>query len=551
MAAGDRPLSAHAFPDPDRGWKLGLGLGAAALLWLFLGTAFAALLASGAGETSRFAALLGDPYLRGVAVFTLEQAALSALLSVAGALPLALALHRTRFFGRRAVLRLFLLPQALPVLVGALGILAVWGRGGIVSEALAALGLPRLDIYGLSGILLAHVFFNLPLATRMIFASLDAVPAESWRLAGQLGMPPGAVFRLVEWPAARQALPGALSLAFAVCVTSFTLVLVLGGGPGATTLEVEIYQSLRADFDPNRAVALSLAQVLLAAVFAGAAARLGGRIDAGFALGRPVRRFDRRGAGAHAFDTVVLTFGLGFVASPFAAILVRGLRADLGRLLGEAGVLRAILTSSLVAFAAAVLGLLVALALLLGEEAVSRRGRRGGALLLAASGQLVLVVPPLVIGAGWFLALRGWTDAFAFGPILVVATNAVMTLPFTLRILGPPLREALQRHERLAAHLALRGWTRFRHVELPALGRPLGLAFALALALSLGDLGVAALFGDQDFTTLPFLLLQRMGSYRTSDAAGLALILGALSLLLVLGAEGLFARRRGSDTDAD
>ena len=43
------------------------------------------------------------------------------------------------------------------------------------------------------------------------------------------------------------------------------------------------------------------------------------------------------------------------------------------------------------------------------------------------------------------------------------------------------------------------------------------------MALSLGDLGVIALFGSDAVKTLPYLLLERMGSYRTADAAGLAL----------------------------
>ena len=50
------------------------------------------------------------------------------------------------------------------------------------------------------------------------------------------------------------------------------------------------------------------------------------------------------------------------------------------------------------------------------------------------------------------------------------------------------------------------------------------------MALSLGDLGTIALFGNNSIQTLPYLLLQRMGSYRTEDAAGLALILGLLCL---------------------
>ena len=315
----------------DRRGRIALGAAASALLFAFLGGAFV-LLAASNDIGGNLLAAVGDPYLRSLVWFTLEQAVLSTLLSVLGAVPLALALHRIRFFGRGAVLRLFLLPQALPVLVGALAIIAVWGRNGAVSSALAALGLPRLDVYGLPGILIAHVFFNLPLAARLILSALDRVPAESWKLAGQLALPPLATFRLVEWPAIRPSLPGAASLIFMLCVTSFTLVLVLGGGPGATTLEVAIYQALRYDFDPGRAVALSLIQVALTAAILLAATRLGGDPSGGFGLGGRARRYDRPSRIRTGLDRTVLLLGTAFVLSPFLAVLIAGLSADLARL---------------------------------------------------------------------------------------------------------------------------------------------------------------------------------------------------------------------------
>jgi len=50
------------------------------------------------------------------------------------------------------------------------------------------------------------------------------------------------------------------------------------------------------------------------------------------------------------------------------------------------------------------------------------------------------------------------------------------------------------------------------------------------MALSLGDLGVIALFGTQDFVTLPALIYRQMGSYRFDEAIGTALVLSALVL---------------------
>ncbi|HXV30586.1 MAG TPA: thiamine/thiamine pyrophosphate ABC transporter permease ThiP, partial [Sinorhizobium sp.] len=75
------------------------------------------------------------------------------------------------------------------------------------------------------------------------------------------------------------------------------------------------------------------------------------------------------------------------------------------------------------------------------------------------------------------------------------------------------------------------------------------MALSFALALSLGDLGAVALFGSQDLTTLPWLLYSRMGSYRTADAAGLALMLGLICLVLtVLGTAGEERTPEGRNT---
>jgi thiamine transport system permease protein len=70
------------------------------------------------------------------------------------------------------------------------------------------------------------------------------------------------------------------------------------------------------------------------------------------------------------------------------------------------------------------------------------------------------------------------------------------------------------------------GFNRLRQIDLPAMLVPLTTGFAFALALSLGDLGAIALFGSDRIVTLPWLLYQKLGSYRTDDAAGLALLLG-------------------------
>ena len=46
-------------------------------------------------------------------------------------------------------------------------------------------------------------------------------------------------------------------------------------------------------------------------------------------------------------------------------------------------------------------------------------------------------MPPIFLGAGWFVLLRGVGEGFALAPAVVVTINGLMALPYTLRILGP------------------------------------------------------------------------------------------------------------------
>lgn len=490
--------------------------------------------------------VLGDPYLWRVVRFTLLQASLSAALSVGLALPVARAItRRPDFFGRTILLRLFALPLALPALVVVLGLIEIWGRQGWLSTVVRDLGLiDGLDslpgIYGLSGILLAHVFFNLPLSVRLMVMLLERIPGENWRLAAQLGMRSWAIFRFLEWPVLRAGLPAVFSLVFMLCIASFTVVLTLGGGPAATTVEVAIYQSLRFDFDPGRAVILSLVQLTMTGVLIALGTRLTMPMSITIGLGRRVVRPDGGTLGGRIVDGLVIAMAAIFVITPLVALVLSALDADYGRLFTEAIVWQAMLTSLWIGGSAAVLCLVLAWSLVMAvHRASSMRGGVVGIFVVSceAGSNLILVMPPIVLGAGWFILLHGMGASFAMAPLVVVIINALMALPYAVRILGPAQANAAANHDRLCDSLGISGWTRWRIVDWPVLRPVFGLAFAFALVLSLGDLGAVALFGSQDLTTLPLLILQRMGSYRTSDAVGLAVILMLFCLFLIMLAE--------------
>lgn len=556
MAGRDEQVRAGAIIQPRQGGRpivlrdarIVAGVAALAFVALLIGGAFLGLLIEGAGNLSGAASAF-DTYLFRVVRFTLWQALLSTLLSVVPALFVARALVRhPAFFGRGLVLQLFAVPLALPAIVAALGVLALYGRAGYFAGPLTELlGQDWPGIYGLSGILVAHVFFNLPLATRLFVEALQTIPTDQWRLASQLGMGARPAFRLIEWPVLSRAMPAVAGLVFMLCITSFTIVLLLGGGPRATTLEVAIYQALRFDFDPARAVALTLLQIILTFAVMTLLARLGANAVGDANLSVTPRRYLSIGPAETILNALLIATALLFVAGPMAAIVAGGLAADLSRLVGEGSVRQAALTSIVLAFLSALLSVALSFSLVAARRALAVRRKTGGGSPLEyatdTGAGFVLVVPPVVIGAGWFLLLRHLGDPTTVAPLMVVTVNAIMAMPFAIRALRPAYDATSERHERLCAQLGITGWNRLRLIDGPVLRRPLATAFAFAMALSLGDLGVIALFGSDSLQTLPYLLLARMGSYRTADAAGLALLLGLVCFALVFLAHRLGKER--------
>lgn len=498
---------------------LGGGIALALVLALTLGAL--AVVALRGGE----AGSLTIPDNRAL-VFTLKQASLSAALSVLLAIPLARALARRRFWGRDTLTSLLGAPFLLPVIVAILGVIAVWGRSGWVSDGMQSAGLGQLNVYGLPGVLIAHVFFNLPLAARLILQGFADLPPERWRVAAQLGVEGKALFRLLEWPAIRASAPGAFALVFLVCATSFAVALSLGGGPRATTLELAIYEAASYDFDLGRAALLAGLQFAVCAFAALLAFAVSAPVASSPGALTVIERWDGRSRAARIGDAAIIVTVCLFLGAPMLAIVLRGV-AGLNDLGGP--VWAAAGRSLFVAAIATALTLALSLGLGALIVALQTRGSQVAARLADLVGLLPIAASPFVIGIALVIVLLPVADPFALALPMTALVNAAMATPFALRILIPVIRLAHDEHGRLADSLGLTGATRLRVLYWPRLKQPLGFAAGLAGALAIGDLGVIALFSTPDAPTLP-LLMHLLATSRQIDAAhGAALLLIAMS----------------------
>lgn len=475
-------------------------------------------------------------YIRRVLFFSLWQAFLSTICSVLPAILVARAFALQPDFPMRGLLlRLFALPLVVPAVVAVMGVVSVYGSGGWIP-----LG---KSLYGLNGILLAHVFFNLPLAVRLLLPQWQAIPGHHWQLGDQLGMSAWQRWRFLEWPALREALPGTMLLVFMLCLTSFAVVLTLGGGPKSTTLEVAIYQSLRFDFDPARAVVLALLQLGLCMLVAIVTLKLQRLPEVEITLtsgSRPTRTIQKP------LNIALILVAAVYVGLPLLSMLIDALKGPLLGVISNIYLWQSIGNTLFIGLAAALLSVSAGWLLLQYSASLARAGQTGKAKLIDLAGSIVYVVPPLVIGTGMFVLLSPHVDVFAWVYPVVITINALMGLPFVIRSLGPAMRQNHARYHYLCQSLQLQGWNRLRYLEWPLLRRPLGLAAALVTALAMGDLGVIALFGTPGTATLSLVIYQQLGAYLIPQATVTALVL----LLLCLGMFWLLERGIGGKVDA-
>ena len=465
------------------------------------------------------------------------QAFLSSALALALGMSAARAIHRRgRFPGRGLLLTLSFMAMIVPTTVAAIGLVRLWGRNGVVRQITEAVfGQDILfPAYGLEMVILAHILFNAPLVMRVCLAALSGLPEHHWRLSAQLGFSRLSYFRFVEWPHLRLLVPSLFSLIFLLCFTSFSLVLMLGGGPGVSTLEVAIYTSVRFDFDLPKAAVLSALQVSLAAGFIIFLSKGGlPSWTARLSLSGPVLRKDSHSLSGKLADAVIVGGFCLVVVCPLLALFVSANWAEGLSLFSRSAFWQAFWSSTMLSISAAVLSTALAFVLCAGRYRLTgpSPGASAGRAMISLSQSVYLVMPSIVLGTAGFLVFRPFVNLFDHVFFVVLFSNTLLALPFAARLIDGRYNTITPAQDKLCAQLNLSGLRRFWFVSFPAMRREIGLCLGLTAALSVGDFGVIALFGSDSFQTLPYLLYQYASRYGGPEAEVLAVFL----LLYCLG----------------
>ncbi|MCA1221472.1 ABC transporter permease [Streptomyces sp. 8L] len=498
--------------------------------------------------------VLGRPDILHVLWFTVWQALASTGLTLLIALPGAYVFARFAFPGKQVLRAVVTVPFVLPTVVAGTAFLALLGRGGLLDQLWGV----RLDTT-VWAILLAHVFFNYAVVVRTVgglWAQLDPRQEEAARVLGAGRL---TAWRKVTLPALGPAVAAAALMVFLFTFTSFGVIQILGG-PGFSTLEVEIYRQTAELLQLPTAAILTLVQFAAVGAVLALHAWTVRRRESALRLVDPAGTARRpRGAGQWALLCGVLASVALLLVLPLAVLVGRSFDTPGGHGFAYYRALTAVDASGtfLVPPLEAVWNsvryavVAAAIALVVGGLAAAALTRRAGRLVRGFDALLMLPlgVSAVTVGFGFLISLDRPPLDLRSSWFLVPLAQALVGVPFVVRTMLPVLRAVDGRLREAAAVLGASPLRVFREVDLPLVRRALLVAAGFAFAVSLGEFGATVFIARPDSPTLPVAvarLLARPGDLTYGEAMALSTV-----LMLVCAASLLLLERIRTDRSGE
>jgi thiamine transport system permease protein len=508
-------------------------------------------------------AILSPDRRLGIVGFTVYQALVSSVASVALGLPAAYLLARYEFPGRRTLRSLTILPFVLPSMMVAVGFVATFGRTGTLNAVLTAVGLERVELlFTLEAVIVAHAFYNAPLVARVTTAAWESVDASAVETARSLGASPLRAFRDVVAPQVYPAVLMGGALTFVFTFSTFPIVLALGGFQLAT-VEVFVYR-LVDEFEYAEAAALALIELGISLGLLYGYLRYEARNTVQRSGSRPLARkplvpeqWSRRELLPRLGLAVYALVALAVFVGPIASMLLASVTGPDGLTLAHYEfLLRRQATGAAfqvkpwdavrnsVLFAAA--ALVIALPMGVVVAVLTTRNYRGRTLVDALA-MAPLSVSGIVVGLGLLRGLVfgvevGGTRLAVGGALAIVGAHAVGGYPFVVRTVAPELDSLDQSLVESARALGAPRARTLLDIELPLVWPAVVAGAAFAVALSIGEFSATIVLatGTSQFT-MPIAIERFIGR-----RLGPATAMGAV-LLLITSASFLVIDRLGGE----
>ncbi len=480
--------------------------------------------------------LVQSKRMAGIVWFTLWQAGGSTLLTLAIALPSAYVMANFSFRGKKLFMSLATIPFVLPTIVVAAAFQALAGEHGLFGNLAADQSLVMIFV--------AHMFYNFSVVLRIIVGFWSYIGPQMKEAAAMLGATPVQVFFRVTLPLLKPAIFAASFLVFIFCFSSFGVILILGG-PGFSTIEVEIYRQAAHLYNLPVAATLSLLQIVITFAMMWVYTRLQRRLVQFV----PETEILSVRAPSGLWEKLMVGGCVGFIACfcllPMLALVIKSLWHD-----GEVSLIfyrslfynvsgslfyvspvRAMGNSLAFALATLILALGVG-----GCAAVMIHRAKGRfASLLDPLFMLPLSTSAVTLGFGMIITLDRPPLNLRTSPFLVPVVHTLVAFPFVVRAVLPALRSIPHALREAAAMLGASPGRAWVHVELPIMARALTVGAVFAFTISLGEFGATLFTARPEYATIPVAIYRFLGQPGTANYGQAMAVSSILMLVTAAG----------------
>jgi putative spermidine/putrescine transport system permease protein len=188
------------------------------------------------------------------ALLSLRVAAVVTLCSTVLGTLAAIGLVRSSFRGRGALEMFLLSPMVVPVVVLALGLFFLFSSAHLLDHPVA--------------LYLGHTTIATPLVIILVRAGLRTTDPAMERAARSLGASAWRTLRYVTLPSIRESIIAGAIFSFLVSFDEVVIAIFVGG-PSATTLPKQMWESIRFEIDPTLTAIASMLTLLAVAVLIG------------------------------------------------------------------------------------------------------------------------------------------------------------------------------------------------------------------------------------------------------------------------------------------
>jgi molybdate transport system permease protein len=200
-----------------------------------------------------------NPVVTDALIVSLKTTLIAQALILLFGTPTAWLLASRRFRGRSLCVTLVELPLVLPPAVAGIGLLAAFGRFGLLGSTLRAFGVTIP--FTQTAVTLAVAFVASPLYIRQAIAAFEAIDPNLVAASRTLGAGPARTFFRVVLPLARGGLAAGEALAFARSLGEFGATIMFAGSLQRVTQTLPL--AIYAEFDVNFDVTLAISALLV------------------------------------------------------------------------------------------------------------------------------------------------------------------------------------------------------------------------------------------------------------------------------------------------